>query len=233
IDGSSRFGRENKWGTFPSISIGWRLSDEPFLKNMHFIDDLKLRIGYGSTGNSDIGQYQSLAQIQLGGGSRNYIIGNSELVGAANVRLANSQLTWETTRQVNTGIDLAFFSSRLNVTADYYIKNTKDLLASLPLPAFTGFGNILANSGEYRINGIELAIGGDVIRTGSARWTADFNISYNQNEIIDLPENRNPSYVGGSYFANADVQGGISRWEEGGAFGSFFGFVFDGLFQTQ
>ena len=192
-------------------------------------------MSYGLTGNSEIGVYQSLAQIQLGGGNRNYIIGGRELVGAANVRLPNSALSWETTRQFNAGVDLALFNSRLSVTFDYYTKNTQDLLANLPLPGYTGFGGILANSGEYQIQGVELTLGGDVVRSSNFRWTSSANVSYNQNEILDLPENRNPSFVGGSFFPNAGnrTAGGISRWEEGGAFGSFYGFVFDGLFQTQ
>lgn len=180
-DGSSRFGADNRWGTFPSASVGWRMSEEAFLKNVKFISDLKLRASYGLTGNNAIGDYRAIGQIA----STNYAIGNVLTPGLSRSSFTNAALGWESMKQLDIGIDLALFKNRLAITADYYEKKNTDMLFNIQTPAATGLTEAVVNLGEVQNKGIEL---GFVSRNtvGDFKWTTNFNITFNKNEVTAM-----------------------------------------------
>src|SRR5690606_12481279 len=182
-DGSSRIGQDNRWGVFPSGALAWRVSEEDFIKdNLSFIDNLKLRLSYGVLGNTAVSPYQSLDRLV----SVNYIYGGSALsIGYAPAGISNSQLKWETTREIDLGFDLSIARSRLNFTFDYYKKNTADLLASVPLAPSVGFGSILQNLGEIQNQGVEFGAEAYILQ-GDFGWDVSGNISFNRNEVVEI-----------------------------------------------
>jgi TonB-linked SusC/RagA family outer membrane protein len=182
-DGSSRFAAGKQWGFFPSVGLAWRLSSEKFMKNATFVSDAKIKASYGETGNNEIGSYRSLARAGLA----NYIFNGSTLAkGAAINSLANSDLTWETTKQTDLGISLTMFKSRLNIEADIYNKNTTDLLLEVPLPATSGYTTSFKNLGLVNNKGLELSFTGYILDKGQFKWKSTLNISFNRNKIMDL-----------------------------------------------
>jgi TonB-linked SusC/RagA family outer membrane protein len=211
-DGSSRFAKGNKWGNFPSVSLGWRFSDENFMKfARNVIDDAKIRVSYGITGNESIGNYDyiysySPSTIYDGVG------------GVTPTRIGKDNLKWEETRQFNIGLDLTFWNNRLSIIADYYDKYTDGLLANYQLPKESGFSYMKTNVGEMSNRGFELSISGDLIRTKDWRWNASFNISRNLNRIEKLSE------------GTAYMEGDIWWMQEGGHVGDFYGFKSNGVF---
>ncbi len=177
-DGSSRFGENNQWGTFPSLALGWVASDESFF-NVEWISNLKIRGSYGITGNQNgIGNFQ--AQGLWGGESY------TDSPGTTPEQLANPDLKWETTSQLDIGLDLGFFDDRLTVVYDYYKKTTEDLLLAVPIPMSTGFSELVQNYGEVQNKGMELGINGDIIRQNNTNWNINFNIAGNRNKITKL-----------------------------------------------
>ncbi len=183
FDGSSRFGSDTKWGTFPSFGFAWRASEEPWMKKQNVVTNLKLRASYGVTGNQEIGNYNSLARLSTGNNG-NYSDGAGTLIGFYET-VGNSKLKWERTKQLDLGFDLSLWD-RLFVTLDYYNRNTTDLLYSVPIPSTSGYSNVLSNIGEVNNRGIELAINGDIIRTKDWTVSAGFNISHNNSKIKAL-----------------------------------------------
>jgi len=225
-DGSSRFGASNKFAFFPSGSVAWRASEENFMKSTaKVISNLKLRASYGQTGNQEIPQYRSLAAL----GSVNYPIGGIIGSGIAPNRFANPDLRWETTAQFDAGIDISFFSNRINIVADYYDKRTKDLLLDVQIPGSTGFTSWLQNIGSVKNIGLELALN-TVNFDGEFKWKTSFNITFNKNEVLDLG-GEYERVVGGGSQSKQITNTGILRVGE--AVGAFYGYVTDGLFQTQ
>lgn len=219
-DGSSRFGADQKWGYFPSGALAWRVSDEPFLENSKLISNLKLRASYGITGNTALNPYQSLDRLN----STRYIYENqADVVGFAPSGIANSELKWETTGQLDIGFDLNLFNNRLRFVFDYYKKNTKDLLASVPLPPSVGFGSILRNIGEIQNDGFEIGIDADIL-TGEFKWDVSTQISTNRNEVIALAGG---SDVFGSGQGAVWPPANIARVGE--PLGAFYGLLEDGL----
>ena len=195
-DGSSRFGADNEFGYFPSAGAAWRLKKEDFLKDVSFVDDLKLRGSYGLTGNqNNINDYASRG---LWGAGANY----QNNPGTLPTQLANPNLKWESTRQADIGIDASLFKSRLNVTADVYDKFTSNLLLNLPLPVSSGFSSILENAGQMDNRGVELNISSTNIKEAYFTWTTNFNISSNINKIVKIP-----SPIVAAYSAEEMVQG--------------------------
>lgn len=183
-DGSSRFGADKKWGFFPSVGVAWRVSQENFLANNKVVTDLKLRASFGVTGNQEIGNYQSLAQLGSGSGY-NYVYNGTELVGYAQTKLANPDLQWERTNQWNFGLDLGLWN-RFTLNFDYYIRDTNKLLYNVPLPSETGFSNLLSNVGSTQNKGWELTVGGSIIKTADFFVDASVNLTYNSNKIKSL-----------------------------------------------
>lgn len=188
-DGSSRFGRDNRYGFFPSASLGWRISDEPFLKDVAFLDDWKLRASYGLTGNQEIGNYVARGIMVVGTGTNQ---GNNynDLIGGTISSLPSADLKWEETAQLNVGMDASLFGNRLRVIADYYVKTTHDLLFSVPLAGTRGIGSKLENIGKIENRGVELGLSGSIISGERFSWDADFNIASNANKVLELLDGR-------------------------------------------
>ena len=220
-DGSSRVAEKNRWTFFPSFALGWRMSEEPFLADLEGISTLKLRLSWGQTGNDRIPSYLSQQRIS----STTLSSGEQIVVGLAPLNLPSSELDWEVTTQTDIGLDLGLVDERIRLTADYYIKNTTNLLAQIQLPLSVGFSNVTQNIGELRNTGIELGLGGDIL-VNDFRWSVEANFSRNRNEITQLKD-------GNDVFA-ANLPGGASAGSfhiirEGEPLASYYGFVEDGL----
>ncbi|KIO75361.1 membrane protein [Pedobacter lusitanus] len=183
-DGSSKFGKNNKWGYFPSASLGWRLSEEDFLKNSETISDLKLRASYGLTGNFNIPNYGAQGAMTNYG----YVFGGAipaVVNGAAPFAQPNDDLKWEKTAQLNLGFDAAFFKNKLTLSVDVYNSNTNNLLLNVPVPITTGFSTELKNIGKVNNKGIDINLGTQQ-QFGAVRWTANANFSKNINKVVEL-----------------------------------------------
>ncbi|MUP39197.1 SusC/RagA family TonB-linked outer membrane protein [Labilibaculum euxinus] len=216
-DGSSRFGKNNRFGYFPSASAAWRFSDESFIKNLSFLNDGKLRFSAGQTGNEAIGNYTSQGEFAL---STNYL-DNS---GASPTVMPNSGLTWETTTQYDAGIDLTLLKNRIIFTGDAYLKKTSDLLFAVPIPETTGFGYITQNIGEVQNKGLELSLT-TYNFTGKFKWNSSFNISFNRNKILSLPE---------EVLTNGYIQNGTYHiLKEGESIGTFYGWNYLGVYSRD
>lgn len=221
-DGSSKFGDGNKFGFFPSGAFAWNVSDEEFMKNSNTY--LKFRLGYGLIGNESILPYSSLATF----GTTYQPFNNIFVSGIYPTSPGNPALKWERTEQYNIGVDLRFLNDRVSITADAYIKNTKDLLLNLEIPTQTGAPQLIVNAGEVRNSGIELALNTTNIKSDNFSWDTNITAAYNKNEIIDLAGLDNIS-TGNSIL-------GITGWQrlvEGGEIGAFYGYVSDGIMQLD
>lgn len=181
-DGSSRFGTNNKWGTFPSVSIGYRISEEPFMKSIKALSNLKIRASYGVAGNNNIGDYRHLALL----GVSNYVEANKILPGLVPNSLANSDLTWEKSKQTDIGIDLGLFQNRVSIVADWYYNLKTNLLLDVNLPIASGFGSSIQNVGEIENKGFEFALNTVNVDTKNFSWYTAFNISTNKNKVKKL-----------------------------------------------
>ena len=212
VDGSSRFVND-QFGYFPGFSLGWNLAEEAFLQNGPF-DLLKVRFGWGQTGNNVIGNFDSR---QLFDGGNNY----RDLPGTAPAQIGNADLKWETTTQTNLGFDFAFLNERINATLDLYQKDTDDLLLDRPIPTTSGFLSVLQNVGEVRNRGIDIAITTANFIQSNFKWSTTLTVGYLENEVVKL--------VDGVPFA----AGFGNRIQEGYSIGSFFGHQTDGIFQNQ
>ncbi len=184
-DGSSRFGINNQWGTFPSVSVGYRLSDEAFMKNVSFISNLKLRASYGIAGNNLISNYASQGLL----GITRYVSNGQVISGITPSSLSNDNLTWEQSVQTNAGIDLALFNNRISITADIYRSLKKNLLLNVTLPAASGFGSSTQNIGELENKGVEFSLNTENINAKDFQWSSSFNISFNRNKVLALNGN--------------------------------------------
>lgn len=182
-DGSSRFGMNNKWGFFPSIGLAWRVSEERFLSGNKIITSLKLRGSFGVTGNQEIGNYKSLAQLKMD----NYIYNDGELQGFYET-IGNPDLKWERANQFDLGLDLSLLN-RIHITADYYNRITSDLLYNVPIPSTSGFSTMLSNIGSVLNKGWELSITGNVVDMNDFKVDATINLSRNKNKIKELYNN--------------------------------------------
>ncbi len=181
-DGSSKFAANRKFAFFPSAGIAWKASNEDFLKENKTISNLKFKASYGETGNQGIRTFGSLSRTDLS----NVVIGNVLTTGTAITSLDNVDLTWETTAQLDVGVSLGLFDNRVSIEADYYNKETRDLLLEVPLPATTGFETALQNIGAMTNKGFELSINTVNVDTEDFSWTSNFNISFNENEVTSL-----------------------------------------------
>ncbi len=220
-DRSSRFGAGNKTGTFPSFSAGWRLSEESFMKGISFVSDIKLRGSWGKTGNFLIPNYASIGLLS----PYNYVLNNVLVNGIAPVTINNDKLTWEKTTQIDLGLDFGLFRNRLFVSADWYKKITSDLLLNVQVPASVGFSTALQNIGEVENKGVELTISSRNL-VGAFSWTTDLNISSNKNKVLKLGPTGDPILSTGG--------AGIRHVTQIGApIGSYYGYVVEGVYQTQ
>lgn len=184
-DGSTKFGPNNKWATFPSAAIGWRVINESFFENAgltNLFDDFKVRVSYGVTGNSQIPAYQSTSDLS----PRNYVLNGVLVSGYAATRMANPDLKWEQTKMLNTGLDMGFLNNRLSVSLDYFNNKTTDLLLYVSIPQSTGFGTLLKNTGSLSNKGFEITVDAKAIAGGGLTWDISANVSILRNKIEDL-----------------------------------------------
>jgi TonB-linked SusC/RagA family outer membrane protein len=225
-DGSSKFQGDNKWSTFPSFGIGWKVSNEKFAKNIEAISNLKIRAGWGITGNQGIEPYGTLGLLT----SSTYSYGTSTLYPAYTIgNPSNPDLKWETTLQANIGIDLSLFNNRLNFTADYYNKNTRDLLLNTRIPNYDGGGSYLRNVGKVNNKGIELSVEGTIISAEDFTWSSSVNYFSNRNKVVSLG-NDDIIEVGG---ANGLISSSIQVVKVGSPLSSFYLIPWEGVYQTQ
>ncbi len=219
MDGSSRFGEGNKYATFPSAALAWRLSEENFIQNIEQISDLKLRLSWGLSGNQGINPFESLQRME----PRTLVLGQSSSVGFAPANMGNPELQWETTEQIDMGLDIDLWEQRLRLSVDYYHKETSDLLALVNLPPNTGFGTILRNVGSVVNQGVEFELGADLLRKGDFYWNISANISSNNNEVKKLAR-------GADIIApDVNIQGPANILREGEPLAAFYGLQQDGL----
>ena len=221
-DGSSRFGKNNRYATFPSFSAGWIMSEEGFFGNIKTpMNYLKLRASYGVTGNNNIGNYSHIAGV----GTANYVLGGVLIAGKALNSLGNADLTWEETEQFDIGLDMGFFKDRIFFKYDYYTKTTDNLLYQLDIPRASGFSNIQYNVGQIDFWGHEFSIETKNL-VNEVKWSTNLNFSFNRNEVIQLGTE---NVAIGGY----DNAGDINRLEVGQPVGIFMGYVNDGVYMTQ
>lgn len=226
-DGSSRFGRDNLYGVFPSFSFGWRLSQEDFIRNISYISNLKLRAGFGKTGNQEIGNYGAYSRLRPIG----WVAGDQLLLNAgyAPNEPLNEELRWEGTTMTNLGLDFAMFQNQLQATFEFYQRGTDGMLIRKPIPWSTGYTtDPFVNVGEIKNTGFEGNISFKK-NLGQFSFTTGMNFSFNKNEVISLGEGSPPLFGG-----NMVSDGGpfTTKTEVGHPIGSFYGFVSDGIFQT-
>lgn len=219
-DGCSRFGENNRWGYFPSGSLGWRMKEEAFMENLTWLDNLKLRLSYGETGNNQIPNYGSVGLL----GYSSYVSGANVVQGIYTNTFPDKSLKWEKTSQTNLGLDGSVFNQRINFSLDVYYSKTRDLLLNVPIPALTGFQTTLTNIGELENRGAEFSLSTKNL-TGAFTWTTDFNISANRNKVLKLGANNAPILI--------NVNDAISKTEVGQPIGNYFGYIFDGVIMSQ
>ncbi|PWA06219.1 SusC/RagA family TonB-linked outer membrane protein [Flavobacterium psychrotolerans] len=226
-DGSSRFGSKSLWGYFPSAGFSWNITEEDFAKNIKGVDDIKLRLSAGTTGNQEIGNYLSLASI----GSVNYSFGGVIQTGLVPTRLANPDLRWEKTTQYNVGLDLSLLDRKVNFVFDAYYKKTNDLLINVPVPLTSGFATVLQNIGGVENKGIEIGLITENIKTENFSWNSNLVFSANKNKVVEIGNGVNqffPVVPNGSLLQQQPVTVKV-----GEPLGTFWGYKTNGIFQTQ
>ncbi len=239
-DGSSKFAEGNKYSYFPSLSLAWRASEENFIRSLGIFDDLKIRAGWGMTGNQAIFPYQTFQNYGVAYYAAANNATNIAFVGA---NIANPDLVWETTEQINIGLDLGFLEGRLVSSIDVYSKETQDLLQQIALPTSTGFKNMLINRGTISNQGIDFSLEGNVLQKGEMSLSIGGNISFNRNKILELGIPDAPLFIDGeeqqkSYYLGDNVSTGnrfkapANIFIEGEAMGMFFGYETDGIYQS-
>lgn len=225
VDGSSKFGANNKYGFFPSTAFAWRVSEEPFMKEQNTIDNLKLRLSYGLVGNEGIPPYSSMGLLQ---GTEAYI-GTSQIIkGQAPYTLGNQDLKWETTAQFNIGFDMGIYKGRYSLSADYYIKKTKDLLLTVPTESHIGYDVAMQNIGNLENRGLDLTVNATLADNSRFRWDSNLTFGLNRNKVTNLPGNENG-------ISGMSIMG-INYWTkvaEGKAIGTLYGYKTDGIAQLD
>lgn len=209
-DGSSRFSPDNRWGLFPSVAFAWRIKEESFLKNVKAISNLKLRLGYGITGQQDISNndYPYLSRYVYSDNHARYILGN-DTVTTARPSGYDANIKWEHTATYNIGLDYGFMNDRINGSIDIYSRKTYDLLNEIPVPAGTNFTNrILTNVGNLEDKGFEFSINGKPIVKKDLSWEVGFNLTYNENKITKLTNVKDSSYLG---VVTGGISGGVGN----------------------
>jgi len=235
VDGDSKFGANNKYGTFPAASVAWKLGNEQFIKNLNVFSHLKLRFGYGQTGDASIGTYQSLSTIATSNGQFGaYAYDGQQVPIAYPSGISNPDLSWEKTAEYNYGVDFGFFNDRLTISANYYDKKTTAMLLNQPIPRQSGFGSVLSNVGKMQNRGIEVDINSENVVSKSFHWSTDLNISGNRNKVLSLGGTSDYIYTGWGIYAGNYMHGAhTTRVEPGHSVNNFYGAVYDGLWKSQ
>ncbi len=227
-DASTVFSQNHKWGYFPSFAAAWTISEEPFMKSSkNWLSNLKLRAGWGMVGNDRITNYLSMDLYTIS----KYGVGNALHTVLTPKQLANSDLKWEASMTTNVGLDLGFFDSRLNITVDGFIKDTKDLLLAQNLPYVTGFESQWQNTGKIRNKGLEININSVNFQNRNFFWSTDFNISFIKNTLVSLQADTQSMLSQTSFNSNFTSYDYIAT--VGGSLGDMYGYVFDGVYQTS
>ncbi len=224
-DGSSRFGEGNKYGIFPSASVAWRISEEDFFKNINFVNDMKLRAGYGVTGNQEIGNYSFASELN----TIKYNFNNNIVSAVVPTRMPNPSVQWEEQQQANIGFDATMFKQRVDITVDAYLKKTDKMLVPMSVPVSTGYSDVYVpsiNAGKMENKGIELTVNSRNL-TGKLTWNTSFNVSFNQNKVVSI--NDTIPMSSGSIGLNQN----LALIQAGQPINFFYGFKTDGIFQSQ
>ena len=228
-DGSSRFGSNNKWGTFPSVSVGWNLTNEPFMqKRPEWWTNTKVRFSWGKNGNENIGNFRYTANVQT---NNNYPFGHGEsqklIFGTKPTITPNADLRWEESEQYDLGFDFGFLNNSVTFSIDYYVKKTNGMLKEMPIPSYLGESSPWGNVGSMKNSGVEMELGYRIVRPD---WSfgASANFSYLKNELIDLG-----NADGFEMRDNVHQIGNVSRAENGYPYPFFYGYLTDGIFQNQ
>ena len=225
-DGSSRFGKENRWGWFPSAALAWRISNENFLKDSETINNLKLRLGYGITGNQEIGNYSFASSYN----TYLYNFNNSYVSAVLPTVLPNPNVKWEGQEQFNVGFDLDMFNNRINLIVDGYLKNTSDMLVPMSVPVTSGYSDVYLpsiNAGKIQNKGVEVALTTKNFVKENFKWTTDAVFSYNKNIAVDI-NSETPIIT-----ASGGLNSTIGQIQNGYPVNIFYGYVTDGIFQNQ
>jgi len=230
-DGSSVFGKDHRWGTFPSISAAWNITEEEFMKNQNFFDNLKLRVGYGVSGNAlGFGAYSGVATY--GSTGTTFVYGGNPWAILGATKLANPDLKWETTGMFNLGIDYGFWNNRINGSIEFYSKKTKDLIWNYPVSTVIyPFDNIAANVGEISNTGIEFTLNVDVVRTKDFNWMTTLNLAHNSNKVNKLSNEKYQTSTfaqGDPKVAGVSANGYTQRVMEDEPLGTFYLYEFAG-----
>ena len=224
IDGSSKFGENNKYAFFPSLGLAWQISNEDFMQNVSFINNLKLHTSYGITGNSEFATYQSLAMMGVG----TTLVDDNRVPSAWPGRLSNPDLKWEKTHMFDVGLDIGMFKNRLNFEVSYYNKKTKDLIMPRPIPNSTGFSSVTSNMGQITNQGIDLLINTTNITNSDFSWNTTLNMNYNKNKIDKLGENNEDVFTGPNW-----VSGYQTILRVGESLASFWGYEREGFWTEE
>jgi len=234
-DGSSKFAKGNKFSFFPAVAAAWRIGEEDFLKNSKTITNLKLRAGFGKSGNQAIDPYGTFARY----GQTYYVSGNTLVSGAVPENIQNERLKWETTGQVNAGLDMALFKNRFTATVDWYYKKTKDLLQTFAVPPSTGYNSIVKNIGTIENKGLEFSFTGLVLNKKDVSVSVGGNISINRNKILDLGLDVSKfgiydweAYIGSNISNGTYFKDPANVFLVGMPIGMFYGYKTNGVFQT-
>lgn len=217
-DGVSVFAEGHQWGIFPSMSAAWKLSEEKFIRNLHFFDQLKLRVGYGMTGNSNISNYTYVTSYSAGYYAINRSVVSTLVPGSV---LANPDVKWEKTATTDIGLDMSVFNDRLSITADYYNNRSNNLLMSADIPTSTGYTTQYQNIGAIRNRGFEFSFESKNIRGKDFSWNTNFNINFNRSKVLQLV-NGNSTYYSGSFIVQV-----------GKPMGQFYGYKYAGIYTTD
>ena len=225
-DGSSRFGMDNRWGWFPSAALAWRISNENFLKNSNVINNLKLRLGYGITGNQEIGNYSFSSSYN----TYLYNFNNSYVSAVLPTVLPNPNVKWEGQEQYNAGFDLDLFNNRISLIVDGYVKNTNDMLVPMSVPVTSGYSDVYVpsiNAGKIQNKGFEVTLSTKNIIKNDFKWSSDAVFSYNKNNVENINSDT-PIITASGGFNSA-----IGLIKAGYPVNVFYGYITDGIFQNQ
>ena len=222
-DGSSRFGKNNKFAFFPSAGAAWRISEEDFLKDNHTISNLKLRASIGSTGNQEIPVSSSFQLLSSG----TTLFNGQRQPTISRASFGNPDLKWERVNQVDVGVELGLFNNRINLIADYYRRVTKNLLLAAPIPWTSGLSSVYQNIGSVQNTGIELTLNTHNIRSKNLTWTTDINLTANQNKILHLGTNNDDIYPGPWFLGETNIL------RVGWPIGTFWGYIREGVWGTK
>ena len=226
VDGSSKFGANNKYGYFPAVSVAWRASEEEFIKKYDFISNLRVRTSFGMTGNNQIPSYQSLSQLE---NNKVVMNGNMVEIGRYPSNVTNDDLKWESQKQYNVGFDFGVLDNRFSITADFYYKRIDDMLLQVNIPSTSGYTKAWKNAGSMENKGMEFAINANWFQ-GDFSWSTDFNISFYKNKILSLDKGQYQQFYDRGI--NAKITSDVLL-RVGMPVGIYYGYISDGTYNND